>query len=77
MPCVLRLLQHHRDITAIFRAMYADVGFKQSSVSMDLSLFRSQPYFLRLEETMTQLQNWAGANQKKPVEANKGKSKRR
>jgi len=81
LPCIHRLLQHHRDITATFKAMYADVGFKQSPVSMDLSLFRSQPYFLRLEETMGQLQKWVADNQKTPADAAagkaRGKSKRR
>lgn len=69
-------MQHHRQITATFRTMYADVGFKQTPASMDLSFFRSQPYFLQLEEGMQELQKWAAANQKTPVEK-KAKSKRR
>eukprot|EP01041_Mallomonas_annulata_P005431 gene5431-10893_t len=48
----IKFRQHHRIVTDIFRKMYADVAFKMTPVQMDLSFFRSKPYFTQLENTM-------------------------
>jgi hypothetical protein len=63
---VLRHTKHHKDITEIFRKMYADVAYKISPSKMDLSIFRSQPYFIQLESTMEELVKW-GAPEKGQV----------
>ena len=54
-----RIVQHHADITDIFGQMYADVAFKISPSKMDLSFFRSQPYFNRLEQCMEAYLAWS------------------
>ena len=54
-----RLTRHHREITDIFKAMYNDVGFQITPTKMNLSFFRSQPYFQQLEKTMEALVQWA------------------
>ena len=58
-----RHIKHHTDITEIFRKMYSDVAFKISPSQMDLSIFRSRPYFQQLESTMEELVQW-GAPEK-------------
>ena len=60
---VARHIRHHKEITEIFRKMYADVAFKISPSKMNLSIFRSQPYFQELERTMEELVQW-GAPEK-------------
>jgi len=47
-----RFRKHHRVVTDIFRNLYADVALKLTPVQMDLSLFRSKPYFDQLEQYM-------------------------
>eukprot|EP00607_Mallomonas_marina_P007498 CAMPEP_0182417090 /NCGR_PEP_ID=MMETSP1167-20130531/1504_1 /TAXON_ID=2988 /ORGANISM="Mallomonas Sp, Strain CCMP3275" /LENGTH=355 /DNA_ID=CAMNT_0024590385 /DNA_START=370 /DNA_END=1437 /DNA_ORIENTATION=+ len=48
----MKFRMHHRRVTDIFRKMYADVAFKMTPVQMDLSFFRSKPYFDELETYM-------------------------
>lgn len=67
-----RMLTHHRTVTEILRKMYADVAFKMTPTKMDLSFFRSQPYFQQLETAMEDLENWASPKNKA---AEIGKSK--
>lgn len=55
---VARHVRHHKEITEIFRKMYADVAYKISPSKMDLSIFRSQPYFQEIERTMEELVKW-------------------
>jgi len=54
-----KIIQHHNIITDILKKMYADVTFKMTPVKMDLSFFRSQPYFQALESQMESLETWA------------------
>ncbi|EWM23319.1 myc-induced nuclear antigen [Nannochloropsis gaditana] len=56
---VARLLDHHRSLTSVFRAMYSDVKYGLSDVTRDLSCLRSQPYYQNLETTMQALVDWA------------------
>ena len=65
-----RIVQHHADITDLFGKMYADVAFKITPTKMDLSFFRSQPYFTQLENTMEGYLTWAKAT--KPSAAGRG-----
>lgn len=55
---VARHVRHHKEITDIFRKMYTDVAYKISPSKMDLSIFRSQPYFQQIERTMEDLIQW-------------------
>jgi len=57
-----RIVQHHTAITDIFGKMYADVAFKITPSKMDLSFFRSQPYFAQLEKTMENYLLWSKPN---------------
>jgi hypothetical protein len=61
---VARIVRHHRDVMEIFKSMYNDVGYQITPTKMNLSFFRSQPYFQKLEKVMEELHEWA-----KPVEA--------
>ena len=70
---VARHTRHHKEITEIFRKMYADVAFKISPSKMDLSIFRSQPYFQQLESTMEELVKWGAPE--KGAEGGKSKGK--
>lgn len=70
---VARHVRHHKEITEIFRKMYADVAFKISPSKMDLSIFRSQPYFQQLESSMEELVQW-GTPSKESSTSSKGKS---
>lgn len=70
---VARHTRHHKEITEIFRKMYADVAYKISPSKMDLSIFRSQPYFQQLESTMEELVKWGVPE--KSTESGKGKAK--
>lgn len=54
-----RVIDHHRVVTAIFRDMYSDVKWGLTDVLRDLSFFRSQPYFQKIELTMQKLVDWA------------------
>lgn len=54
-----RLMLHHTLITDIFKRMYKDVAFKITPVKMNLSLFRSQPYFQLLETSMAEIYDWS------------------
>lgn len=56
---VARHIRHHKEVTEIFRAMYSDVAFQTTPTKMNLSIFRSQPYFQKLEETMAGLVDWS------------------
>ncbi len=56
---VERVIDHHRSITAVFRAMYSDVKYGLSEAPRDLSCFRSQPYYQNIENTMQALVEWA------------------
>lgn len=60
-----RIVQHHADVTDIFGKMYADVAFKITPTKMDLSFFRSQPYFNNLEQTMEAYLAWGKSSSKK------------
>lgn len=55
---ILNMMDHHQQITDIFGQMYADVFFKITPVKIDLSFFRSRPYFEKLEETMNKFDQW-------------------
>jgi hypothetical protein len=67
-----RIVQHHADITDIFGQMYADVAFKISPSKMDLSFFRSQPYFNRLEQCMEAYLAWSKPLTQKKTTNSKG-----
>jgi len=54
-----KILQYHEEVTDMFGRMYADVAFKISPSKMDLSFFRSQPYFQNLESLAENLELWA------------------
>ena len=54
-----RLRRHHREVTDLFRTMYNDVGFQITPTKMNLSFFRSQPYFQQLEKIMEDLISWS------------------
>jgi hypothetical protein len=73
---VARVVRHHRDVTEIFKSMYNDVGYQITPTKMNLSFFRSQPYFQKLEKVMEELHEWA-----KPMEAvsdsNKGSTRQK
>lgn len=69
-----KIIRHHEEITDTFGKMYADVAFKITPSKMDLSFFRSQPYFQRLEHVAEQLEIWANPGKKpsappKPLKA--------
>ena len=66
-----RLTRHHREITDIFKAMYNDVGFQITPTKMNLSFFRSQPYFQQLEKTMESLVQWAAPPAKSSTKGSK------
>ena len=68
---VARHVRHHKEITEIFRKMYTDVAYKISPSKMDLSIFRSQPYFQEIERTMEELVKWGLTDEK--TDSNKGK----
>ena len=57
-------MRHHRIVTDIFKSMYNDVAYQITPTKMNLSFFRSQPYFQQLEKVMEDLHEWA-----KPVES--------
>ena len=67
-----RIVQHHAEITDIFGQMYADVAFKISPSKMDLSFFRSQPYFNRLEQSMEAYLAWSKPLTQKKTASSKG-----
>ena len=67
-----RIVQHHADITDIFGQLYADVAFKISPSKMDLSFFRSQPYFNRLEQCMEAYLAWSKPLAQKKTTNSKG-----
>jgi len=54
-----RFIQHHQLVTDVFGRMYEDVAYKLTPAKMDLSFFRSQPYFQELEKVMQSLYDWA------------------
>lgn len=56
---VARVIDHHRVLTACFRDMYSDVKYGLMDVPRDLSFFRSQPYYQKIESTMQSLVEWA------------------
>ena len=62
---VARHTRHHKDITEVFRKMYSDVAYKISPSKMDLSIFRSQPYFQEIERTMEELVQWSTPSKEK------------
>jgi len=49
---IIKMMDLHEEITDTFGKMYADVAFKITPTKLDLSFFRSQPYFQQLEKTM-------------------------
>lgn len=53
-----KILMLHEGITDIFGKMYADVHYKITPTKMDLSFFRSQPYFKELESAMESFEKW-------------------
>lgn len=57
--CLPRILQHHFEMVDIFAAMYDDVANKRSPAKLDLSFFRSQPYFQKMESVMESLHTWS------------------
>ena len=67
-----RLRRHHRDVTDLFRTMYNDVGFQITPTKMNLSFFRSQPYFQQLEKIMEDLMSWS-----KPVSSKTSKDSKK
>ena len=74
--CIARLIQHYYDMTNIFGQLYEDVANKITEVQMDLSLFRSRPYFETIEQTMERLLQW-GKNGKDIEESKEKKNKTR
>ena len=56
---VKRIIQHSHEMLEIFKLMYNDVCYQITPVTMNLSFFRSQPYFQALEEIMLGLENWS------------------
>ena len=56
---VKRVIQHSHEMLEIFKLMYNDVCYQITPVTMNLSFFRSQPYFQALEEIMLGLENWS------------------
>jgi len=61
---VSKILMLHEGITDIFGKMYADVHYKITPTKMDLSFFRSQPYFKELEATMENFEKWVNNGSK-------------
>ena len=58
---ISKILMLHEGITDIFGKMYADVHYKITPTKMDLSFFRSQPYFKELESAMENFEKWVSA----------------
>lgn len=69
-----RAVEHYAMMTDTFGRMYYDVGNKVSPAKMDLSFFRSQPYFQELEQIMGDYLKWSVQNAKKPAPVVKEKS---
>lgn len=68
---ISRMIQHHYDVTNLFGELYDDVANKTSEAQMDLSYFRSQPYYQKLEKIMEALVQWGHAGKKKVEEGRK------
>jgi hypothetical protein len=43
--------------------MYSDVAYQTTPTKMNLSIFRSQPYFQQIEKLMESLTEWAVADE--------------
>jgi hypothetical protein len=56
---IVRLLKHHASVVDTMKSMYRDVALKLSPSKMDISFFRSQPYFEQLEILMGGLEAWS------------------
>lgn len=57
---IKRTLVHYAQIVEVFGGLYYDVGNKISPAKMDLSFFRSQPYFEQLEKSMEEFIQFSG-----------------
>jgi hypothetical protein len=55
---IKRLMKHHLSMVDTMKGMYKDVAFKISPSKMDISFFRSQPYFQQMEALMGGLEAW-------------------
>lgn len=55
---ITRLMKHHLSMVDTMKSMYKDVAFKISPSKMDISFFRSQPYFQEIEGLMSGLEAW-------------------
>lgn len=70
---IARLMKHHLSMVDTMKNMYKDVAFKISPSKMDISFFRSQPYFQEIEALMGGLEAWpehgTDLNQAAPMDA--------
>ena len=55
---ILRVMKHHISMVDTQKKMYKDVAFKISPSKMDISFFRSQPYFQEMEQLMSGMEAW-------------------
>ena len=62
---IIKMMDLHEEITDTFGKMYADVAFKITPAKLDLSFFRSQPYFQQLEKTMEVFEAYASKRSSK------------
>ena len=53
-----RVMKHHVSMVDTQKKMYRDVAFKISPSKMDISFFRSQPYFQDMEQLMSGMEAW-------------------
>ncbi|CAM9321032.1 unnamed protein product [Ascophyllum nodosum] len=53
-----RLLDHHAQVTRMFKEMYGDVSYGLTEVPRDSCFLRSRPHLALIEETMSQLVRW-------------------
>ncbi len=55
---ISRVMKHHTSMVDTQKKMYRDVAFKISPSKMDISFFRSQPYFQEMEQLMSGMEAW-------------------